>query len=772
MKRMNTILRVLAMSAIAVATVTATAKEKTDVNTIKTTISDKSIVYPESFETDTKAMMNNWYLKNYTVLDSYVDNTENVKVSDEVYIKRLQAMPTTIEMPFNSVVKNYIEMYVNRRRTLVEEMLGMSLYYMPIFEDALERQGLPLELKYLPVIESAINPDAVSRVGAAGLWQFMVSTAKGLGLEVNSLVDERRDPYRSSEKAAEYLKNLYNIYHDWSLAIAAYNCGPGKVNQALRRAGAAEGEMRDFWEIYEYLPRETRGYVPAFIAANYVMTYFKNHNISPSLAKKPLLTDRVRVTDRIAFKQISDVLNIPIDELRVLNPQFRRDVIPGNNHPYDLCLPMHQVGSFIMSEDSIKGYTNGVTFPRATVEPGVARNDEINGVEGVDFKYETRTVTKWHKVRRGETLAKIASAYGVTTSSIKKDNGLRSSSVKRGKSLKIVTTERVKVPIENDEVPSDELLAQDGEGMQQEESAESVLEEPVAVAAPKTPSQPASNKHDGIVVKHTVVAGETLHTLAKANGLTVDQLKTANRLSDDNIQVGMVLTIPDPSYRPTPHASAGTQSTATTTSRPAVHASEVHKPATANNGDAPKQVQHVVKRGETLARIARNYGVTIDDIKALNDIENDVVQRGQLIMIPVLDKKNQAADEATAEPKQAEKADTPSQAQPTTYKVRKGDTLGKIADRFGTTIDAIMQANDMKDTEIMVGETLKLTGTDKGESAKRKSSGSTTTYKVRSGDTLGSIASRYGTTVNAIKRASGLKSDRLSVGQRLTIPTK
>ena len=199
------------MSAIAVATVTATAKEKSNVNTIKTTISDKSIVYPESFETDTKAMMNNWYLKNYTVLDTYVDNTENVQVSDDVYITRLQAMPTTIEMPFNSVVKNYIEMYVNRRRTLVEEMLGMSLYYMPIFEDALERQGLPLELKYLPVIESAINPDAVSRVGAAGLWQFMVSTAKGLGLEVNSLVDERRDPYRSSEKAAEYLKNLYNI---------------------------------------------------------------------------------------------------------------------------------------------------------------------------------------------------------------------------------------------------------------------------------------------------------------------------------------------------------------------------------------------------------------------------------------------------------------------------------------------------------------------------------------------------------------------------------
>ena len=756
------------MSAITIASVTATAKEKTDVNTIRTTITDKSIVYPESFETDTKAMMNNWYLKNYTVLDTYLYNTENEQVSDEVYIKRLQAMPTTIEMPFNSVVKSYIEMYVNRRRTLVEEMLGMSLYYMPIFEDALERQGLPLELKYLPVIESAINPDAVSRVGATGLWQFMVSTAKGLGLEVNSLVDERRDPYRSSEKAAEYLKNLYNIYHDWSLAIAAYNCGPGKVNQALRRAGAAEGEMRDFWEIYEYLPRETRGYVPAFIAANYVMTYFKNHNISPSLAKKPLITDRVRVTDRIAFKQISDVLNIPIEELRVLNPQFRRDVIPGNSHPYDLCLPMHQVGSFIMSEDSIKNYTNGVSFPRTVVEPGVARNDDVNGVEGVDFKYETRSVTKWHKVRRGETLAKIANAYGVTTSSIKKANGLRSSSVRRGRSLKIVTTERVKVPIENtEEEVGDELLAQNGEEVESAESGDAEKAVQTENTEPKVAPKPAKS-HDGIVVKHTVVAGETLHSLAKANGLTVDQIKTANGLTSDEIQAGMVLTIPDPSYKPTPHASAGTKPAVAET-RPAVHASETHKPA-AEKTETPKQVQHVVKRGETLAKIARKYGVSIDDIKALNDIENDVVQRGQLLMIPVVEKGSQAASttEDKAETKQSAKAETT----PTTYKVRKGDTLGKIADKFGTTVDAIMQANGMSNSEIKVGQTLQISGKAKGGKSAAKSSGSTTTYKVRSGDTLGSIAARYGTTVRAIKRASGLKSDRLSIGQKLTIPSK
>ena len=479
----KTALRFVTICTLALTSVTAWSRQ--NVNTIKENIVDNSIVFPESFETDTKALMNNWYLKNYTVLDSYVENSKSETVSDEVYIKRLRALPVTIEMPFNSVVKTYIEMYTQRRRTLVEEMLGMSLYYMPIFEQALEKEGLPLELKYLPVIESALNPDAISRVGATGLWQFMISTAKGLGLEVNSLVDERRDPYRASEKAAVYLKNLYNIYHDWSLVIAAYNCGPGNVNKALRRAG---GSGKDFWAIYPYLPKETRGYVPAFIAANYVMTYFKNHNISPSLAKKPLLTDTIAVNQRINFNQISKVLNMPIDELRVLNPQFRRDVIPGDTHSYSLCLPTHQVYSFIMSKDSILNYRTDLYGRRDVVEPAtITDSKDIQGVEGVDFTYETQTVTKWHKVRRGETLAKIAGKYGVTSSSIKRANGLRKSSVKRGQSLKIVTTQRVKVPIEkSDEPTNDELLAANNAGTELDAEQTDTEEIEVAEPAPTT----------------------------------------------------------------------------------------------------------------------------------------------------------------------------------------------------------------------------------------------------------------------------------------------
>ena len=691
----KTALRFVTICTLALTSVTAWSRQ--NVNTIKENIVDNSIVFPESFETDTKALMNNWYLKNYTVLDSYVENSKSETVSDEVYIKRLRALPVTIEMPFNSVVKTYIEMYTQRRRTLVEEMLGMSLYYMPIFEQALEKEGLPLELKYLPVIESALNPDAVSRVGATGLWQFMISTAKGLGLEVNSLVDERRDPYRASEKAAVYLKNLYNIYHDWSLVIAAYNCGPGNVNKALRRAG---GSGKDFWAIYPYLPKETRGYVPAFIAANYVMTYFKNHNISPSLAKKPLLTDTIAVNQRINFNQISKVLNMPIDELRVLNPQFRRDVIPGDTHSYSLCLPTHQVYSFIMSKDSILNYRTDLYGRRDVVEPAtISDSKDIQGVEGVDFTYETQTVTKWHKVRRGETLAKIAGKYGVTSSSIKRANGLRKSSVKRGQSLKIVTTQRVKVPIEkSDEPTNDELLAANNAGT--ELDAEQTDTKEIEVAEPAT-----------------------------------ETVKPAEQPKSK----------PEPKQKEQPKAK--------------------EQPKKRNHSDdAGIITKHTVRSGESLYKIATDNGITVDELKAANNLTNDAVKAGQTLVIPA---KGEAAKHAAA---------TKPEQKTSKYTVRKGDNLGKIAAKHGITVDQLKELNNLTDNNIMVGQSIVVPGD--GEQAATKPAKAergkprTTTHTVRSGETLGAIAEKYGTTVSAIKRASGIKSDRISIGQKLTIPKK
>lgn len=448
-------------------------------------------------------------------------------------------------------------MYTQRKRELVEAMLGMSLYYMPIFEQALERQGVPLELRYLPVIESALNPDAVSKAGATGLWQFMLPTARGLGMEISTLVDERRDPYASSEAAALYLKQLYGMYNDWSLAIAAYNCGPGNVNKALRRAGMEDKKDKDFWSIYYFLPQETRGYVPAFIAANYVMTYYNQHGISPALAKRPLITDSVHVNKRVHFNQISQVLNIPIEEIRVLNPQYRHDIIPGDVRPYSLVLPSMQVYSYIMSEDSIVGHDATLYARRSVVEPTSLEELDASG------EFTTKLVVKTHKVKRGETLSGIAKKYGVSVSDLKKWNRLRKNSVPRGRNLKINTYERVyvgkpAVP-ETDSKPDAVAANSSSTALADAATSENVTEPAVAAPAPapekvapaapkkekaKSKSVASSSKKKSGFTNHKVKHGESLYRIAKAKGTTVEAIRKANGISGSNIREGQILKIP------------------------------------------------------------------------------------------------------------------------------------------------------------------------------------------------------------------------------------
>ena len=560
--------RITTLLVAALATLAMMAAQKNSILSIKQTITDDNIVFPESFETDTHELMTNWYLQNYTILDADVEKRSTGEVSEQEYIKRLAALPTEIEMPYNQVVRSYIDRYIKRNRTLVEEMLGMSLYYMPIFEQALEQEQLPLELKYLPVIESALNPNAVSRAGAAGLWQFMVGTGKGLGLEVNSLVDERRDPYRSSTMAATYLKNLFSIYNDWSLAIAAYNCGPGNVNKALRRAG---GEGADFWAIYPYLPRETRGYVPAFIAANYVMTYFKQHNISPTLARKPLITDTVGVTRRIHFNQIAAVLNMPVEELRALNPQYRRDVIPGDSeHCYTLVLPSQQVYSYIMSEDSIANYDRKLYAHREVVEP---TETTVSQTESRPYTWETKTVTSWHKVRKGENATTIAKRYGMSTSQLASLNGLKRGRVQRGQSLKVTTTKRVKVYHDaeptsgegkqasasgdndegEDDNSEDEQIAEVKRVQQEAKQAETTKraeraerERQQARRAEERKTTPRETGYKNRQqASHTVKKGESWSRIADRAGISVTELKKANpSIKGDKLPMGVTLKVP------------------------------------------------------------------------------------------------------------------------------------------------------------------------------------------------------------------------------------
>ena len=397
-----------------------------------------------------------------------------------------------------------------------------------------------MELKYLPMIESSLDPNAVSKHGAAGLWQFMLATAKGLGMEVNSLVDERRDPYLSSEMAAGYLKGLYESYGDWSLAIAAYNCGPGTLNKALRRAGG-NPKAHDFWSIYNYLPEETRGYVPAFIAANYVMNYYPEHNISPVLPTSPLVMDTVHVTDRIHFDQISNVLNIPVEELRILNPQYRADIIPGSKEtPRNLILPSQQIHAFLLSEEDIRKFEADKYGLRGTVEPGEIQGDALANVEDTEIWAETTNTndhsttpgkqqTIIHKVKAGETLSSIAKLYEVTIDDIKNANNLKRNAVRIGQQLRITTS-----------------------------SPQALMETTVAAVAGKStpattkvnnqkPSATATQKKTSTTsnpTTHIVRKGETLSVIARKYGVTIAAIKSANGLKNDNINAGQKLKIP------------------------------------------------------------------------------------------------------------------------------------------------------------------------------------------------------------------------------------
>ena len=380
--------------------------------------------FPETMLADMDSLYWDWQSKNFLSIDeNCVMTAENPSISDSIYIDRLSRIPSIIEMPFNEIVKKHIEAYTTRLRNKVSFILAAANFYMPLFEEALDTYDLPLELKYLPIIESALNPTALSRQRASGLWQFMLKTGKIYGLENNSLVDERRDPIKSTWAAARYLKDLYNIYKDWNLALAAYNCGPGNVNKAIRRAGGAT----DYWEIYPFLPKETRGYVPGFIAANYVMHYYCEHGICPMETQLPETSDTIHIHKDLNLNQVAGVCNIDIEQLRSLNPQYKKDIVPGNSKPYILRLPNNTANQFIELQDSIYAYkANQYLTKRKTV----AVNENSTG------KGNTGNAT-YHKIRQGDNLGKIAAKYGTTVNQLRKLNNLKGNNITAGKTLRI-----------------------------------------------------------------------------------------------------------------------------------------------------------------------------------------------------------------------------------------------------------------------------------------------------------------------------------------------
>lgn len=471
MKRIKTLLLALAASFM-------TATAQTDEITVHNDQNgrDEVIDLPEGMSVSCDSLINEWMAKKYLYPDTTCANPDyNPTFTTEEYQERLRRLPVVMEMPYNSVVQKFIDQYSGRLRRTVSYALGAGNFYIPIFEEALDYYGLPLELKYLPVIESALEPKAKSPAGAVGLWQFMLATGKRYDLKVNSLIDERQDPYKSSWAAARYLRDLYKIYRDWNLVIAAYNCGPTNVNKAIHRADG----VRDYWTIYPYLPSETRGYVPAFIAANYIMNYYCEHNICPMKTKIPITTDTVTIMRDLHMQQVAELCNVDVEAIQALNPQYRTQLIPGSSGPMTLRLPTETLNMFIDLKDSVYNYrVDELLTRRSCVEVddrldnrsvaskrraarqqsasesssssrrSASKSSSRKSSRSSSSKSSSRSSRSSRKskkvkssasatVRKGDTLIEIAHRNGTTVEKLKKKNKIKGNMIKPGQKLKV-----------------------------------------------------------------------------------------------------------------------------------------------------------------------------------------------------------------------------------------------------------------------------------------------------------------------------------------------
>ena len=737
----------------------------TDNKSLKYTINDRSIVFPFSSDPNNVKIDDNWYLNNFAILDT--EGQDYRDATDSELRKRLEELSkhTGIDMPFNPLVKNYIERYFsNKNRNLVPQMLGLNHFYMPIFEKALSENGVAPKhieaIKYLPVTGSELNPSASSLVGASGLWQLMVITAKGHGLEVNTLVDERRDPVKSSYSAAIFLKRLYDRYNDWLLAIAASYNGMGNVNKAIRRAQKQGIEKPDFWSIYNFLPKATRGYVPAFIATCYAMNYYQAHGINPTLARKPLVLDSVKVNDRVSFHQISQVLNIPLEEIRLLNPQYRTDVIPGNIKPYNLVLPKQQIESYSMAREKILKYHRNQFARRDEVQPGDVKN--IVGEEKDEIPNDG---TIYHTVIEGEDLQDIASRYGMSLNELLASNNIRyedevedgdvlkikrkgsnlvNSTVNSGSSYSSSSSNSSGNYAYNDNKSSSSnsnRYVDDDDDDYSEEVYQQELKRQQEEAARKKRDAEAKKKRDAEAKKkrEAELAAQRKRDAEIAEAKRIDAEAKKKREEEER-----------------------------------------------RRREAEKPINHKVTEGQNLTKLAQQYGTTPEAIMQASNITDPNIKIGQVLKIP----RNGQQYASQQQPKQG---NTPSNAgkktevpyRATNHKVAVGDNLTKLAQQYGTTPEAIMQANNLTNDNIQIGQTIKIPngskvaqqqGKQQGNVAsntgnkKRNEVQSTTFHKVTEGQNLTKLAQQYGTTPEVLMQLNNLSDDNIKIGQNLKVP--
>ena len=610
---------------------------------------------------DLASCVDSLWLKELTNLDIYNNLTEDIQTINidekvdyelptELLKTRLQEMDekSPFHIEYNQGLENIIKSFLKNRKRSFERLMAISEYYFPLFEEAFDKQNVPLEIKYLAVVESALNPKAVSRVGATGLWQFMYQTGKQYGLKIDSYVDERSDPLKASEAAAQYMKNMYAIFGDWDLVLASYNSGPGNVAKAIRRSGG----QQNYWNIRKNLPQETQGYVPAFLATMYIYEYHKEHGIKPERAPiKHFATDTVMIKRQMSFKQISDLIDIPVAQLQILNPSYKLNVVPSyRDQSHYLRLPQDKMAVFTSNESKIYAYVdreaNLREKPFQIVRP-IVPQDSVN-----TFQRLAQAKVRYYRVKRGDNLSTIAKKYDVAVEDLKKWNNIRGNEVVYGKNLKINGTEA-------------------------EQKSTAVAKVEVDKKGIQKDSVAATTASFYVVQK-----GDNLSNIAKKFNITVADIQEWNKLANNNVQLGVSLQV-------------------------VKNATNKEEVAVAPER---KDIQYVVQKGDNLGNIAKKFGASLDDLKQWNNLVANSIALGSTLIVA----KNEIAivtNKATvASFKKKDDFTTPAKKE-AEYYVKKGDSLYSISKKYpGVTISDLKKWNNIKDEELKPGMKLKING--------------------------------------------------------------
>ena len=707
------------------------------------------------------------WMKELTSLDLYNDlenDIKNINLDEKVDYElptallkqRLKDMDSKspFHIEYNQGLENIIKSFLKNRKKAYERLMAISEYYFPLFEDALAKQNVPLEIKYLAVVESALNPKAVSRVGATGLWQFMYQTGKQYNLNIDSYVDDRSDPLKASEAAAQYMTNMYKIFGDWDLVLASYNSGPGNVAKAIRRSGG----QQNFWNIRKYLPQETQGYVPAFLATMYIYEYHKEHGIVPSRAAvKHFATDTIMIQKQISFKQLSDLLDIPVAQLQMLNPQFKLNVVPAYfDNKHFLRLPLDKIAVFTSNEEKIYAYVQHELDQRerpfSRFQTSLASRDSIESGESY-----TVSRTKFHKVKRGDNLSEIANRYDVSMSDIKKWNKLKSNKAPLGRKLKIITSERIAARVKKPKADSTAVAS----------VSKSTTTVTTAIAQ-LTPKDQKVYKEEKVVSFqdvtkfHKVKKGDNLSEIAAKYDVAMSDIKKWNKLKNNNVALGKSLKII-------------TNERVVTTVKKLVKseniaATEKSKKEAVESTEKPEDF-YIVEQGDNLSTIAKKHNITIDELKKWNNLQDNTIQLESKLKIADITNKD---DKTQVAPK--------TEIRTVEYTVQAGDNLGSIARKNNVAVSDIKLWNELSDDNIQLGDKLivaKKLVVDNNQTIAEKSSKKEKLskvdreddhYYVKKGDSLFSIAKKYpGVSVSDIKKWNGINGNALKPGMKLKI---